>query len=175
MTPPCEDVVYRADRGRVQTVRWLAAFLGMVATFGALPALGHANLATAPPWARLAILVAALQAVYVAWMVFAPDWSTVWVAMLVSAAVATLYAAATAIALATPLDAPLPLGMGDVRARLDRWCGAVLMLNALATYACGRTSVKWRRTVMPADRPRRRPSGSKSSGVPRFDDRAEEN
>ena len=38
-----------------------------------------------------------------------------------------------ALALATPLDAPLPLGLGDVRDRLGRWCGAVLMLNALAT------------------------------------------
>jgi hypothetical protein len=173
MTPRREDVVYRADRGHVQTVRWLAAFLGLVATFGALPALGHANLATAPPWARLAILVAALQAVYVVWMVFAPDWSTVWVAMLVCAAVATLYAAVTAIALATPLDAPLPLGMGDVRARLDRWCGAVLMLNALATYACGRTSAKWRRAATAVGSPRGRSSQLKSSDVPRSVNRAE--
>ena len=130
MIPRREDTVYRADRGHVQTVRWLAALLGLVAIFGAIPALPHANLSTAPAWARLAILLAALQVVYVVWMAFAPDWSTVWVAMLVSAAVATLYAAATAIALATPLDVPLPLALGDVRPRLDRWCGAVLMLNA---------------------------------------------
>jgi hypothetical protein len=150
MTPQREDAVYRADRGHVQTVWWLAALLALVAAFGVLPAAGHANLAAAPPWARAALLVAALQAVYIVWMAFAPDWSTVWVAMLVSATVATLYAAATALALVTPLDAPLPLGMGDIRGRLGRWCGAVVMLNALATYACGRTSARWRRIATAA-------------------------
>ena len=143
--PLSADGAYRPDRGRIQTVRWLAAILGLVVAFSAAPALSHLNLETAPGWARLVLLVAALQAVYVVWMLLTPDFSSVWVVMLVFALVAAGYGAATAVAIATPLDEPMPFGMSEVRASAARWCGAVLLANALATFLCGRTSAKWRR------------------------------
>lgn len=138
---------YRPDRGRAQTVRWLAAVLGLVVLFSTLPAVRHWDLETAPGWARLVLLVAVLETVYVAWMLVTPDWSTVWVLMLVFAVATAGYAAATAIAAATAPDAPMPLGMGGVRASAGRWCGSVLALHALATYLAGRMSVKWRRAL----------------------------
>ena len=159
------ETAYRADAGHVQTVRWLAVVLGLVVLFSAAPALRHVNPATAPDWARVVLLVATLQAVYLVWMAATPDWSTVWVAMLVFAAVATLYAVATAMVLATPLDSPMPLGMGELRTRLGRWCGAVLMLMSLATYLCGRTSAKWHGLIQrQAAHRRKKSSGTRTSG-----------
>ena len=137
---------YEADEGKVQTVKWLALILGSVVVFSVVPAVAYLNLQTAPGWARTVLLLAALQAVYILWMTVTPDWSSVWVVMLAFAFVAALYGTATAIAIATPLDEPMPLGMGEVRASAPRWCGCVLLMNALATYLCGRTSTRWRRS-----------------------------
>lgn len=137
--------VYEADEGRLQTVQWLAFFLGLVVLFSVAPALGHLNLYAAPGWARAVLLLAVLEAVYIAWMLATPDWASVWVVMLVFAFVSAAYGMATAIAIATPLDKPMPLGMGDLRESASQWCGSVMLLNSLATYLCGRTSAKWRR------------------------------
>ncbi|MBN1912688.1 MAG: hypothetical protein JW818_23400 [Pirellulales bacterium] len=139
--------IYHADRGHVRTVWWLAAVLAGVALFEAVPALRYLNLATAPGWARIVLLVALLQLGYVAWAAVAPDWSTVWVLMLVFAATATLYAAATALAFATPPETPLPLGLEPIRSYVARWCAAVMLTSTLATYLAGRASTHWRRTV----------------------------
>ncbi len=137
--------VYQPDRGKIQTVRWLAFFLGLVILLSAIPALGHLNLATAPGWARLVLLITALEAVYIVWLLATPDWSTIWVLMLMFAVAATAYGMATAVAIATPIDHPMPLGMGPIRASAPRWCMAMLLTTSLATYLCGRTSTKWRR------------------------------
>jgi hypothetical protein len=83
---------------------------------------------------------------YVLWMAVTPDWSTVRVVMMVFAAVSALYGMATAVAIATPPDNPMPLGMGDIRNSAPRWCGAMVLLMSLATYLCGRVSAKWRRS-----------------------------
>jgi hypothetical protein len=156
MTPD----VYQADQGHLETVKWLAVILGVVVAISAAPAVWHVSLASTPGWARLALLLAAVQAIFIVWMLATPDWSSVWVVMLVFAFASALYGAATAIAMATPLDRPLPLDMGEVRSRASQWCGAVLLLTALATYLCGRTSARWQRTAELAragrDRPRRR-------------------
>jgi len=138
--------VYRADRGHVETVRWLAGVLGLLVLLAGLPALGHLNVASAPGWARALLLITLLQIAYLAWMAILPDWSTVWVAMLVFAAVATLYALAAGLAVATPPDRALPLGLGEVRDKLARWSTAALLLGVLGTYLCGRTSVRWQRS-----------------------------
>jgi len=137
---------YRPDRGNIQNVHWLAVVLGLAAAFAAAPAAWHhPNLETAPGWARLVLLVAALEAVYIAWMAVTPDWSTVWVVMLVFAFAAAGYGAVAAIGYATPPDEPMPLGMGEVRGAVTRWSASVLLIHTLATYLCGRASMKWRR------------------------------
>jgi hypothetical protein len=136
----------RPDPGKMQTVQLLALALAAVALFNAGPAVvKHANLFIAPDWARLALLLACLQLVYVAWMASIPDWSTVFVGMLVFASVCALYAVAMAVVMFTPLDTPLPLGLSNVRQSAAGWCFAVLAMNGMMTYACGRVAGKWRR------------------------------
>ena len=139
--------VCRPDEGRLVAVKWLALILGVVVLFSTAPVFVkmHWNLQTAPGWARLVVLMVVLQGVYIAWMLNNPDWAAVWVVMLVFAAVASIYGAATAMVIATPLDRPMLLGMEEVRHTATGWCGAVLSAMSLATYLCGRTSAKWRR------------------------------
>jgi hypothetical protein len=130
------------------TVKWLALILGLVVAFSVSPVfyLSHFSPATAPDWARVVLVVAVVQAGYIAWMLNAPDWASVWVVMLVFAAASAIYALATAVAVATPLDSPIWLDMGEVRTSAGAWCGSVLLAMSLATYLCGRTATKWRRT-----------------------------
>ncbi len=140
--------VYRPDHGHLATVKWLALILGLAVAFSLAPVvyLAHLNPATAPGWARAVVLLAAVQAGYIAWMLNVPDWASVWVVMLVFAAVSALYAVATSVAVATPLDQPIWLGMGEVRRSAGAWCTSVLLAMSLATYLCGRTAARWRRT-----------------------------
>lgn len=136
---------YEPDAGRIQTVRWLAFFLALAVGFSTIPAWDHVDLETAPNWARMVWLLAAVQAFYVLWMLATPDWASVWVVMLVFAFVAAVYGMATAITYGTPPSRPLPFDIGDLRHAAPRWCGAVLAAMALATYLCGHTSARWRR------------------------------
>ncbi len=131
----------------MRTVKWLAVFLGLAVLFSLAPVVRflYFNPETAPGWARFVLLAAAVEAVFIVWMLAAPDWASVWVVMLVFAVVATLYGMGTAIAAATPPHQPLPLGLAEVRTRAASWCGAVMLVMGLATYACGRLSAKWRR------------------------------
>jgi len=140
---------YLPDAGHVVSMRWLALMLGGIAVFSMLPAVHVAglNLELAPGWARAAVLIAALQALMLLWMLAVPDFSSVWVVMLVFAGVATLYALATSMALAAPPDKPLPLQLGEVRRTAGTWCGAVLALNALGTYLAGRLSTRWQQAA----------------------------
>ena len=91
------------------------------------------------------MIVAVLQAIYIVWMLAVADFASVWVVMVVFALVSAAYAAATAIALATPLQKPMLLEMGQYRDQAPSWCGAVLLVTALATYLTGRIAARWRR------------------------------
>ncbi len=138
--------IYMPDPDKVQTVRMLAIGLALTALFTAGPVVWHVNLLTAPDWARLLLLFAALQLAYVGWMASLPDWATVWVAMLINALIATLHGAALAIFLYTPVDAPLGLGLtGVVRRTAAGWCLAVVLITTLMAFACGRVCAQWRR------------------------------
>jgi hypothetical protein len=141
--------VYRPDAGKIANIRWLAAILGLTVLFSLAPVFYkmHFDVQVAPGWARLVLLLAVLQAVYIAWMLGAPDWVSVWVVMLVFAAVAALYGTATAMAITAPVDRPMLLGMDEVRRPARAWCGSVMLVMSLATYLCGRLSARWRRAV----------------------------
>ena len=149
---PAEHTVpgntYMPDHGRITSAKWLATVLISAVLFSLLPVVYQMqwNLETAPGWVRVALLLAALQAVYVGWMLSAPDWSTAWVVMLVFAGVSAIYAVATALAIATPPDKAMPLGLGDVRYAARAWCAAVLAVMALSTYLAGRFSTRWHRS-----------------------------
>jgi len=112
----------------------------------------HFGLEASPAWARAVLLVAGLQALYVVWMLNAPDWASVRVVMFVFAAVATGYAVATTTVMATPLDHPLALGLGAVRHWAAAWCAAMVAVMALGTFFCGRLSTRWRRVFQRARR-----------------------
>ncbi len=145
---PIPRNTYRPDHGRITSAKWVAALLGAAVLFSLAPVLYHlqVNLGTAPGWARAVVLLAALQAVYIGWMLSAPDWSTAWIVMLVFAGVSALYAVATAMAIATPPDRAMPLGLGEVRYSARVWCAAVLAVMSLCTYLVGRFSTRWRRS-----------------------------
>ena len=139
---------YAPDRGRITSIKWLASVLFAAILFSIAPVAYNLemNMETASGWARVVVLVAVLQAIYVFWMVSAPDWSTVWVVMLVFAGVSAIYAVATAMVIATPADKSMPLGLGEVRYAARAWCASVLAIMSLCTYLAGRFSTRWRRS-----------------------------
>lgn len=127
----------------------LAAVVAASAALGLVPvlALSHGNLPAAPPWALLAVLLAAVQVVFAGWMANAPDWATARVQMMVSAVATTIYAMAMTFLIITPDRKQLPLGLDDVR-RLSlapAWCGLMFMVMAAVTWHCGYTAARWRR------------------------------
>ncbi len=141
-------VGYQAEPYRANTVYYLGAGLAVLSVFQLAPAAGHLDVASAPDWARVLIVLAMVQLAYCAWMVLVPDWSTVWIAMLVFAVVTALYGAALGAVMFTPTGEPVLLGMDEVRQPARLWCGAILLLSGLMTYVCGRISFWWRRAYL---------------------------
>jgi len=141
--------VYQADRGKIIDVRWLALILLITVAFSLVPVFWkmQLSLGDASGWARTVVLLSLVQLFFIAWMINAPDFASVWIVMVVFAVAATLYAVGTAMVISTPLDRPMLLGMGEIRHSASTWCFCVLGVMSLATYLCGRTSAKWRRTV----------------------------
>ena len=105
--------------------------------------LGRYELSLAPDWARLVMFLALLELAYTAWMMLAPDWSSVRVAMLVFAGATTIYALGLAIATMTPPGGQTVLEMDDVLQPARMWCSAILLLSGLMTYVCGHVSDQW--------------------------------
>jgi len=128
----------------------LAAVLAAAALVSLLPVIvGHANLLTAPPWALAAVLLAVLQLVYGVWMINAPDWAAAWVQMVVGAIITTIYGMLMTLTMITSINRPLILGLGEVRRAAPAWCGLMFVLMGAATWFSGRTSARWRRSLMP--------------------------
>jgi hypothetical protein len=135
------------SRARRKTVYWIAVGLAALTLVSLIPVgVGqHWNLATAPGWARLLMMLAVAQVAYMAWMVTVPDWSSVWVLMIVFAIVASIYSLGLAVTLTTS-EADLhrmPLGLMDIRRDATWWCALMLAVNCVATYRCGRVSYVW--------------------------------
>jgi len=137
---------YQAEQRWITLVKYLAIGLTAAVLFSLLPVLvkGSLNLAIAPPWARVALLVSALQAAYVLWLLATPDWAALRVLTYVFAAVAALYALGGALALAAPVDKLSWLGLDEVQTAARSWCGAVMAVMMLASYVCGRCAARWR-------------------------------
>jgi len=133
----------RVDRHWIHTAYWLASALAAVTLFSAAPAMQHLNLLTAPTWARVMLLVATLQFAYIIWMVLVPDWSTVWVGMIVFAVVATMYAMMLLTALVA--SGPLPLGLPSRGAAVGGWSAVAMLMNGLMVYVCTRVGSTWRK------------------------------
>jgi len=141
---------YRADRLHAQTVYWLAVGLALLALFQLIPAVMHGSPAAAPSWAALVWLIVIAQLGYAAWMACTPDWSTVWVCMIMTAVVATIYALAMALVLVTPTTSVVWFDLDEVRDSAGLWCGAVVLLVFLMAYACSRVGYAWRKSYQAA-------------------------
>lgn len=139
---------YHANRSYTLTVYQLAAALAALSLFQMLPALMRGSFSSVPEWARWLMLLSALQLAYFAWMAIVPDWSTVWVAAVVCAATATLYAGMLAMVLFTPSGKPVPLELDKLRFQARLWSAAMFLLWLLATYLCGRVSTSWQRRFL---------------------------
>lgn len=109
------------------------------------PALRHWDLAAAPGWARVVLLLGLWQLAYAAWLATVPDWSALWAVMFVLAAQATLYGATAAAALAVPPHDELPLDLSAVRRSAPLWCALVGALTITAAYWCGHLAQTIRR------------------------------
>lgn len=136
---------YRAEPDKFPLVVWLALGLGLVAMFGATPAMLHFRAQPAPTWVWLAMFAAVLQGLFIVWMVVTPDWATLRVVTLFFLLVALGYGLVTLRALGASLDEPLPWGLDSVRPWAPRWCASVLLITTLGAYLCGHLSVRWRR------------------------------
>ena len=139
--------VYRPDQRRLESLKWLTFVLGLMVAFSVAPTAPYLNPLTAPGWTRGVLFVAILQACYLAWMLSAPDWSTIRVVTIVFFVTAAMYAAAMTWIAVTPPEEPLRLGLEEVRGRALQWCGCVLTLMLFGAYLCARTSREWRRAA----------------------------
>ncbi|HUY36537.1 MAG TPA: hypothetical protein VMV69_27625 [Pirellulales bacterium] len=141
-----DPYVYQADARKVEMVYWLAAILSFSVVFSVAPALRHWQLAEAPGWARIMLLVAAAQFAYIAWLLLLPDWSTVWVGMILFTVVGAGYGTAMALFGSMPHGKLTPLGLAGAGSAATGWCGANVVLMGLLSIACGRLATKWRRS-----------------------------
>ncbi len=105
--------------------------------------------ATAPYWMRGIVLVAFLQGAFWLWMALVPDWSSLWIAMVLSAGAAAGYAFALAVAVVAP-EGPIDiLQMNQLRDEAQIWTMAMLVLSGALTLACGVLSFSWRKDLGP--------------------------
>lgn len=147
---------YRPDRHKLTSVYWLGLTLSIITLVEILPAFWqallpsapYATLSGAPAWAQVVLVLCLLQVVYIVWMVSLPDWSTVWILMLVYGALSAAYGFAFAVSLLTPRDQEMMLGLDAVRRLTPWWSAAMVLLTFLAAFLCGRTSSRWHRTYV---------------------------
>jgi len=136
---------YRTDKHQAHTVYLLGLALALVAAFQMGPVLGRYGLTLAPDWARLVLFLALVQLAYTAWMVLAPDWISVRVAMLVFLFTTMVYSVGLALAVMTPPGGESILELDDVLRPARWWCAVVLILCGMMTYVCGHVSHQWRK------------------------------
>ena len=139
--------VYQPDERRLDSIKWLTFFLGLTVVFSVAPIVLHLDLLAEPSWPRGVLVVAVLQACYLAWMLSVPDWSTIRVLMIVFLLAAAIYATAMTWIALTPPEEPLQFGLEEVRNRALQWCGCVLTLMLFGAYLCARASSDWRSAV----------------------------
>lgn len=136
--------VYQPHPRQLEIAYWLACLLPFVVAFCAAPALAHLNFDAAPLWAQLILTVTLAQLGYVAWLAIMPDRSTVRVGICVFALCAAAYfIGLVRVSLAT--DAQLAsLGLVEMRWPAQAWCCLAIVLESLATLACGWVDLRWR-------------------------------
>ncbi len=101
-------------------------------------------------WAYFVFLLTGIQLVYALYMVQLPDWSTLWVVMILCACVTVFYAMAMGVSMMAGKDNALIAALGLTAAQengyLSLWCLMMMMMTSLLTYALVRASVKWQKS-----------------------------
>lgn len=101
-------------------------------------------------WAYFVFLLTAIQLVYALYLVQLPDWSTLWVVMILCACVTVFYAMVMGISMMAGKDNALLAALGLTASHqtgyLSLWCLMMMMLTSLLTYALVRASVKWQKS-----------------------------
>jgi hypothetical protein len=159
-----EEVAETAMRGivrgcephphNVSATKWLAWVLVAVAVCGATPAVldivSHLRTVGSPAvavWAYLSLWIALIEISYAIYLVQLPDWSSVWVATLVTLAIAASYAMLLGLTYLSPVDGWLvrALDLSDHLAggRAAGFCFIMVCLTSLVSYLSGRMSVRW--------------------------------
>ncbi|MFZ5829338.1 MAG: hypothetical protein ACOY3P_04590 [Planctomycetota bacterium] len=144
--PPDPRFVARAFH--LSNVLWLVILLA------AMPALFPPHLLplTAPAWARVLLVVAAVQAIYVAWMRATPDWASLTVVTIVFGASSGMFAAGAAMALAATSGSRVLLDIGPVRDYAAGWCAFGMVAMFAAAWVTGALAAKWRKASQPVPR-----------------------
>jgi len=145
---PGPGSVARARRPGNSTAWGVAAGLLIVLAYSTLPALGHLRDTPMPPWVRMVLGAALLQAVFVIWMLTVRHWAALAVVTLSFALASIGYATLAAFAFAAGDERPIPWGMEAIRSRAAVWSATVLAVYLLATYLCGAAAVSRRREAV---------------------------
>lgn len=143
--------VYRANPQQIETAYWLAVVLMFVIVFAAAPSLAYLQLDQAPGWAQIMLLLAGMQLAYAVWLMIVPDWSSVRIGMWVFGVSAAVYGAGMGLFALSSQGSP-PLGLTASTASASGWCGAIVLVLGLLSYACGQVSSNWRRADLTASR-----------------------
>ena len=148
---------YRADRGRRQTVVYLAIWLLVITATSLVPAgLEIAERSKLdiwpgiPIWIHILILFAGIHVAYSIYLIQLPDWSTIWVVSIVTLIQAMIYAMLLGLSLLASIQSPL-LSSLELTHRLrggsiSLWCVVMICLNSLFSYFGGRFGLSWRST-----------------------------
>jgi hypothetical protein len=98
-------------------------------------------------WVYLVLVLCGVQLAYAIYLVQLPDWSSVWMTMIVTATIAVFYAIGMGMSLMAPPENEViaALGLTQLHAGgyLSLWCFLLTMLTALLSYSMVRTSLKW--------------------------------
>jgi hypothetical protein len=136
--------IYQPHPRQLEIAYWLAGLLPFAVAFCAAPALAHLQFSEAPLWAQLMLTGAVAQLGDVVWLAIMPDRSTVRVGIAVFAASAAAYFIGL-IQVSLASDAQLAsLGLVEVRWAAQAWCCLAVVLESLASLACGWVGLRWR-------------------------------
>jgi hypothetical protein len=135
-------------------VYYVAGGMAAVAVVSMFPAvreiashLQHENSPGIDLWAPLVMLLALVQLAYVAYAVQLPDWSTTRVLMILSVALAMVYATALGLSVMAGQDNALIVGLGLTGTyppkQITAWCFLILLLLCSLAYLWGRVTFKW--------------------------------
>ena len=144
------------DPGKKWTVYQLGCCLALLGLAGMYPAIAEVTRHFTTfdsngieSWAYLVFLLAGVQLVYALYMVQLPDWSSVWMVMINSAATSVVYAMSLGIALMSRDDNAIitSLGLSQLHdaGHMSLWCAMMTLLTSLLTYFLVRASLKWQK------------------------------